>query len=317
MNVRGPIEPYIDPNHQADPLPWIYHLAAEIESVDVHEFDSDPDTLERTLRSVGELFELPAVAVPFDSTVLAEAMGCDISWSETGPDVADGCVETVDDAFDLPIEDVADIGRVPTTIEAVSRLSTTLTDRGVLAAVPGPTHLAALLTVENPSDEILEEALWSAGDAIVETARSYLDAGADALVVLEPAGISDEDSEREVFEPILNVVDYYDIASFLATQTLDETSISVAEDVGFDVITGHPTTDFDDPGTSIAIGYGEPIESFTNDDEFTGVPDGFDFSSSQWEVPSGIPVERVHRFMRHSNRKNGNFPGTGSETRKE
>jgi hypothetical protein len=294
MSSSQPIERYLD-GTSGKPLPWLYWLAAEVESVPPDEFDADPDTLERTLRSAADLFDLPALTIPFDSTVLAEAMGCEIEWSADGPAVSSGCVATVDDAFDLPIEAVADDGRVPTTVEAVSRLTETVSERAVVAVVPGPSHLTTLLTEPDPPSEVATETRWSAGDAVVEAARSYLDAGADALAVLEPAGV--DPALADVLDPVRNVVEYYGARSILATRTLEATAVETADDVGFDAITGRPASDDGEPGGSIAVGYGEPIEAILDGRARSDPPEGYDFLTCQWELPRETPIERVHQFV--------------------
>lgn len=119
--------------------PWLFELAAKLENEQVEDLYRDAGTIARSLTGVANLFGLPAVCVPIDTMLEAEAVGCGIDQDTFGTDVGevDGIIETVDDAFDVDITGIVEGGRVPTMLDAAERLAETC-DATVLGGVTGP-----------------------------------------------------------------------------------------------------------------------------------------------------------------------------------
>jgi uroporphyrinogen-III decarboxylase len=287
-------------------IPWLFECAAAIEGEPVADLYTDPGVIARSLSGAADLFGLPAVSVSFDTTLEAEAAGCTVDASEGAPSVIEGCVGSIDDAFDVPITEIDERGRVPTFLEAVERLQASVGDTVVCGGITGPNRLTDHLLVE-PEDaapDLEEEALFTAGDLGAELASAYLDAGADAIAVLEPEGI-DREFYADPATAITNVLDHYEVPGVLVTGAITTAEIERAAEFGFDAVTGRvedPDAAIEAAGQAgIALGVGIPrdrfeagpdaVESFVDD-----LPAGAQLSS-EWTVPTDTAPEALHGLM--------------------
>lgn len=287
------------------PIPWLFELAAELEGESTDDLYSDAGALSRSLAGAADLFDLSAVCVSFDTTLEAEAVGCSVEDRA----VTGGVIETVDDAFDVDIGAVTVEGRVPTFVDAAERL-TEMTDAAVLGGVTGPALLAEHLLAdpEAADTELREEAMFTAGELAVELTNAYLDAGADGVAVLEPAGL-DAPLYRDAAEPIANVLGHYEGSGVVVTEQVSADDIRTAEKVGFAAITGGVDDTFDSAADALAVaddagidlGVGIPQDAFTDGpdavaDARDDVPVGA-VLSSEWTVPSETAPEAVHELV--------------------
>ena len=136
-----------------------------------------------------------AVNVPFDMTVEAEALGCELVWKEgiaATPQVVEGVVEN--EALLEFENDVLHAGRIPLVLEAVSRL------RGrygahipVISFLEGPFTLAGLVVgvnrmykylIRDPERAVL--ILDRLAGLAIKYATAQLASGADTVIVLDP-----------------------------------------------------------------------------------------------------------------------------------
>lgn len=288
------------------PIPWLFECAAAIEGEPVVDLYTDPGVIARSLSGAVDLFGLPAVSVSFDTTLEAEAAGCTVDASGEAPRVTGGCIDSIDDAFEVPIDDIADRGRVPTFLDATERLQASVDDAVVCGGITGPNRLTDHLLADPAAaaPDLEEEALFTAGDVGAELASAYLDAGADAIAVLEPDGV-DREFYADPATAITNVLDHYEAPGVLVTGEVTPVEIERAADIGFDLVTGR----VDDPadaieaatGAGIALGIGVPrdrfasgpdaVESFADE-----LPAGVR-PSSEWTVPSDTAPEALHGLM--------------------
>lgn len=288
------------------PFPWLFECAAAIEGESVTDLYTDSGTIARSLAGAADLFELPAVSVSFDTALEAEAAGCDVDMSGDAPTVTDGCVATLDDAFEVPIAEISERGRVPAFVDAVERLQATVDDVDVFGGITGPNQLTDHLLdePESASQDVEEEVLLTAGDVGAEIASAYLDAGADGIAVLEPDGI-----ERAFYtDPataITNVLDHYEVTGVLVTKAVTGAEIERAAAVGFDAVTGRVESPDDAIETAaendVTLGVGIPGERFSDGPEavsafLTDVPSNAPISS-EWTVPRDTAPETIHSVM--------------------
>ncbi len=136
-----------------------------------------------------------AVSVPFDMTVEAEALGCELLWKEgigATPQVVEGLSEN--EALLEFEHDVLRKGRFPVVLEAVSRLRGRYgTHIPVISFLEGPFTLAGLVVGVNRMYKYLikdpERAaliLDRLAGLSITYATSQLAAGADTVIVLDP-----------------------------------------------------------------------------------------------------------------------------------
>jgi hypothetical protein len=293
--------------HFERPIPWLCELAAELENESVDGLYRDAGAVSRALSGAADLFDLPVVCTSFDTTLEAEAVGCEIPddrGRKTGVK-SSGIVNTIDDAFSIDIGTVTDSGRIPVMVDATERLENTC-DALVLAGTAGPAVLGEYLLAdpEGASMEVREEVAFTAGELAAELANAYLEAGADGIGLLEPAGL-EAPMYREATEPIVNTLNHYEANGAVITEHASESDIEVAGELGFDLITGA----VDSPARAvetaadadIQLGVGVPRGAFASgDDDVAAFCDDLGdevLLSSEWTVPSGTDPEAVQSLM--------------------
>lgn len=289
------------------PTVWLSVLAAELEDESVEGLYQDAGTVSRALSGAADLFDLPAICTSFDTTLEAEAVGCEISKRrdrKTGHNTS-GIVSTIDDAFRIDIGAIAESGRIPVMLDATERLENTC-DAVVLAGITGPALLgdSLLAEPEDASAAVREEVAFTAGELGAELASAYLEAGADGVGLLEPTGL-ETPMYHEATEPIVNTLDHYEADGAVITSQATESDIKTAGELGFDLITGvvdNPETALDTAAdANIQLGVGIPEEKFASGAADVaafceGLPAGT-LLSSEWTVPSGINPEAIHEVM--------------------
>lgn len=289
------------------PTVWLSVLAAELEDESVEGLSQDAGTVSRALSGAADLFDLPAVCTSFDTTLEAQALGCEITERRDRKTAhnASGIVSTVDDAFHIDIGTIADSGRIPVMLDATERLHNTC-DGAVLAGITGPALLgdALLADPEDASAAVREEVAFTAGELGAELASAYLEAGADGVGLLEPTGL-ETPLYHEATEPIVNTLDHYEAGGAVITSQASDSDIETAGELGFDLITGavdNPEAALDTAAdANIQLGVGVPQERLAS-----GAADVAAFCeslpagtllSSEWTVPSGTDPEAIQEVM--------------------
>lgn len=129
-----------------------------------------------------------------DLSVEAEAFGCEIRYS-TGdiPTVCKTLIHNEEEAEALKIPKVG-AGRTGICVEGIKKACQNIQDRPVFAGMIGPYSLAGrlldmteimILCYESP--EIVETVLEKATAFLIKYARAFKEAGADGLMIAEPA----------------------------------------------------------------------------------------------------------------------------------
>lgn len=195
-------------------IPIVGTLAAAINQVPPQQFLSDATQLANGLQRAQRLFELDAVCVVPDPTLIAEAFGATVEWDETlGRFVTTDHVDSIGLIADP--NRVPDEGRVPIAVDAAERLITsTDEDVAVFGVVPGPqTTAEALLT--NPADEDWTGVIRT---AIGEVARAFGRAGVDAFLVAESPPFDDAEGGGNTVDTTVETLDVLDnIGEFFST----------------------------------------------------------------------------------------------------
>lgn len=143
---------------------------------------------------IAERCDAGAALSMMDLSVEAEAFGSAVRFSDTEiPTVIGHIAETPEDAERLRIPAVG-AGRTGLCVEAVGMAKARISDRPVLAGVTGPFSLAARLTGVSEAlylcydePEMVELLLEKATEFSVAYIRAFRDAGADGVMMAEPA----------------------------------------------------------------------------------------------------------------------------------
>jgi uroporphyrinogen-III decarboxylase len=219
---------------RAEPKPYVPlvgRLAAAVNQVPAEIFLSNATQQANAIQSAYRLFEADAVCTSVDTTLVAEALGADVTWDDAAT-----CFE-VERALDSP-EDVADPttatdrGRLPIVIDVGERLVSSLDDPAVVGVVPGPlTTLEATFGDAAALDQTYAKPVRT---AIGELGREFGKSGADALLVYEEAAAFDGETAAavtaETLEVLGNITGFYDTPLALAPNGYSDAMVDAVLD---------------------------------------------------------------------------------------
>lgn len=179
------------------------------------EADRDSEQMAKLAASLHTDAKLEVIRIPFDVTVIGEALGCQIDSGTKArtPSVITNPFEDEPEDFEIPT-DLLERGRITVVMEAISLLKN---DAGLnvplVAGIEGPADLASYLcgirsflkwTVKKPetAKNIIEKCI----DACITCANAYLLSGADAVVIadaLSSPEMMGPDAFRQIVKPAL------------------------------------------------------------------------------------------------------------------
>lgn len=176
------------------PIPILSFPSVGLMDITVRELIASADTQAEGMARVAERCPAGAALSMMDLSVEAEAFGCEIRFSDDEVPTVVGCmIEEPEQAEALTVPPVG-AGRTGRYIEAIRKAKERIADRPVLAGIIGPFSLAARFTgvseamiycFEEP--EMMETLLEKATEFIIAYALAYRGAGADGVVMAEPA----------------------------------------------------------------------------------------------------------------------------------
>jgi hypothetical protein len=210
-------------------LPIVFSLGAKVENVPLGSYLGNPTKICSALRQIQNHLRSDGVACYFDPYLEVEALGASLQRG------SDDLVPTIHWPHrglvgELPeeirsAEEAAKGGRIPVAVEVIRRMNA-LPNREFLlmAGVTGPLTLAARITqMENRTTlrfgDLSEAALELAATVATQMANTFLEAGADAIIIHEeivPAHSSEAcDAWMNLLAPTINVVRFYEALPLL------------------------------------------------------------------------------------------------------
>lgn len=179
----------------ADSLPWVPFTgvhAGKLLGYDAKKVSTDVEALVASALEVNRLYHPDGQPVMFDLQIEAEALGCDLVWSEDGPPSVKThpLAETVDIPSHVPLPDE---GRISMHLEAIRRLKKSIGLTTALYGICcGPFTLASHLRgTEIFMDMMLDPGyvheLLSYTKEVAKAVSGYLvEAGIDIVAVVDP-----------------------------------------------------------------------------------------------------------------------------------
>lgn len=175
-------------------LPVLTFPSVQLLGITVQQLISDAERQAEGMAAIAARCDTAAALAMMDLSVEAEAFGSAIRVTDDEvPTVVGHIVDEPEDADALAVPAVG-AGRTGLYIDGVVRAKARITDRPVLAGVIGPFSLAARLMgvseammncYEEP--EMVETVMEKATRFAIDYAKAYRDAGADGIVMAEPA----------------------------------------------------------------------------------------------------------------------------------
>jgi len=302
-------------------IPFIASAAAQFMQVPIRHMFSDPTTLANSLQSCQSLFKYDGVVIIFDTTLEAEAFGCQLSWQEVQPpDIAAPIITSDKDLETLDASGIENKGRIPVVLEAAKRLSQTVgRDIAMLGVITGPITLGrrlmgdAVVSAADTNSKAFHKLIDFWSKIALTLARSYGELKFDAVIMADNDLASLDPDHYPKIQPVLrtlrNLVGFYDAPLIIQTGKVPDERLSAflqLEADGFSL--GNPISYLRSLSsstvrlfggcipTSDLLGSADDVERATLEllDESGG---SSLFITSESEVPPATPASNLHKVM--------------------
>ena len=175
-------------------LPILSFPCAQLVGVTVRELIADSDAQANGMYEIAKRCDTAASVSMMDLSVEAECFGAEIlTYDEEVPAVTGAVVSSMADAEKLPTPKVGDC-RTGLYIDAIKKAKALITDRPVFAGVIGPYSLACRLMDMSQAmiychtePDMVHLTLRKCTDFLIEYIKAYKAAGANGIVLAEPA----------------------------------------------------------------------------------------------------------------------------------
>ncbi len=199
-------------------MPLAHAAASHVESLPLREFVTSPQKLANGLVALREILQSDALTVACGAGIELEALGAHTRW-DSGMPVMDGSIAPDALAGDGLAARLATGQRFSVALEAARRLTGTRGEPLLVAGITGPGALSSeLLRLGafgdgNPDGA---DAIEIAGRIALETARLFLAAGCNAVVVVEPALPAESPDWSAAIATIAKLARFYEALPLVA-----------------------------------------------------------------------------------------------------
>ena len=302
-------------------IPYMAAAAAQFMQVPVRQMYSDPTTLANSLQSCQRLFKYDGVVILFDTTLEAEACGCQLSWQEELPPKVVSSALTSDEDLDaLDVSGIENRGRIPVVLEAARRLTQTMgREVAMLGVITGPMtlgrHLAgdAFVSTAETNTQAFQKLVDLSGEIALTMARAYGELKFDAVILADADLASLKPDHYPKIQPMLktlrNLLHFYDTPLIIHTGKvhverlhdflqLEADGFSLANHIS-DIarLRSSSARLFGRCiHTSSLLGSTEDVEKATLELFDTGDSSSF-FITTEGEVPQTTPAVNLHKVM--------------------
>jgi uroporphyrinogen-III decarboxylase len=296
-------------------IPWISSFAAGLEQVSIQDMYSDPGLLSTALLNAQELFGYDAITIGFDSSLEAEACGCELDWMADDralPRIVSHPLSEGENYRDLEKQDFLQRGRIPVFLEALKRISVLRGKQVALSGVvTGPFTLARHLQGESflvdpeHNSDVDKQAITTAGSVCLKLCRKYCETGVDVIVIADEllGRIAPElySLAAPVLKSIWNVTGFFGRPSIITTTGCTSSSVTPALELGaagFSFGPGVPASDLAGLPSSrkTCFGISLPLSATAQLPDINKPKKGY-FLTTDREIPYTTPVEVMHRIM--------------------
>ncbi|MGO9123555.1 MAG: uroporphyrinogen decarboxylase family protein [Terriglobales bacterium] len=259
-------------------MPIIFSLGARLENLPLREFQSNPTKISNALRQIRSVLKVDGVTCYFDPFLEAEALGCKREWLPDGscrlvpPSFSE--IDDLHQQLNSP-DSLTDKGRMPVACQVIQRLKVMLKDEPVLmSCMNGPFTLAAQLLGKDGAGSATEpprDLIEFAAEVTAAVSRSFLEAGADAIFLIER--FLPEFSSgtcrwySSLLAPIANVIRFYEALPvlLLGSEALAGKNQTVIADCDWEFVLCPSVVDPKKvwlPARSLGCGWALPHQTF-------------------------------------------------------
>jgi len=307
-------------------MPVLSFPGSQIIGVGVDELVQSGDLQAKCMKAVADRYDTLAAVSLMDLSVEAEAFGADILLSDDEvPTVVGRLLETEEDIDALKIPKLGDCrtGEYIKTMETAAKL---ITDRPILAGAIGPFSLAGrlldmteIMVMSMTDPELVHKVLEKATSFIIEYIGAFKKAGANGVVIAEPAaGLLSPDLNRDFSVPyVKQVVDALQDDTFMIVYHNCGKTIPLLDDIltigakiyhfgnaieMLDVLKAVPSdimvSGNVDPSSAFRNGTKEDVINATQKllDECASYPNFI--PSSGCDIPPATPLENIDTFFK-------------------
>jgi uroporphyrinogen-III decarboxylase len=298
--------------------------AARFMQVPVKQMFSDPTTLAESLQSCQKLFKYDGIAILLDTTLEAEACGCQLSWEEgEPPKVVSHIWADGKDPESLDVSAIERQGRIPVVLEVAKRLTQTMgREVAMLGVITGPLTLSRHLMGEafnyladNDSHAFMKMMDLS-GKIASKLTKAFGELNFDAVILADERFSSLYPVHYPKIQPTLktlrNLAKFYDIPLIILTRRVppvpDDRFSAFLQFKADGFSLSNPISDLEIqslPGgmllgrcipKSILLGSAEGIEKYVSELLDKSNNSRF-FVASDWEIPPATPALNIHKVM--------------------
>lgn len=175
-------------------MPILSFPGAKLLNVTVDELVKDGHLQALCMESIAKKYDMGMAVSLMDLSVEAEAFGSPVQFeTEEIPTVREALIHDEEEAEELKVPAVG-AGRTGECVKGIREACERITDRPVFAGIIGPYSLAGrlldmteimILCYEEP--EMVETVLEKATEFLIAYAKAFKDAGANGVVMAEPA----------------------------------------------------------------------------------------------------------------------------------
>lgn len=175
-------------------VPILSFPSAQLLGVTVSELISSPDMQVKGMQAIVKNCNVGAAPNMMDLSVEAEAFGAKIRFYDNDvPTVEKGIIEDISDAESIDVPEIGS-GRTKICIEGIKKAKEVITDIPVFCGVIGPYSLAGrlfdmtelMMECFDSPDEV-SILLSKATEFIINYIKAFKEAGADGVILAEPA----------------------------------------------------------------------------------------------------------------------------------
>ncbi|MBE5759495.1 MAG: methyltransferase [Clostridiales bacterium] len=201
-------------NNKEKTVPILSFPSTQLLGISVNELISSAEMQAKGMKAIADRCDIGASLNMMDLSVEAEAFGAKIRfYDEEIPTVEKGIIDDIEDAANIVVPEVG-TGRTALYIEGVRKAKEIVTDLPVFCGVIGPYSLAGrlfdmtelMMSCYDSPDEV-KTLLEKATAFITEYLKAFKEAGADGVILAEPAaGLLSPDLAEEFSMPYVKAI---------------------------------------------------------------------------------------------------------------